>query len=492
MPPDLKTRLKAFVPKPRAAVIDTLDHVPPVYDVEVKWWDWTQKSQEKKIEQIPLAVYERELAAQRELISVLRLVDSGKVAVSDKTRKPSGATIDAITALLEGGDYYPYEKPKDEWSDRNAGPIRAFAWPLLIQAGGLAQLSGPRLQLTRAGRKALSDPPASTLRAIWNKWVDTTVLDELSRIDCVKGQTGKGKRDLTAVSSRRESIQNSLPGCPPGKWILTDSFWRYMRATGQDFAVSRDPWGLYISEQQYGSLGYDGRDKVLNEGYLLAFLLEYAATLGVIDVALIPPSSEARTGFRDLWGTDDLPFFSRYDGLMYIRLTPLGAYCLDVDSNYQPAPVEAKPVLRVLPNFEIAAGPDLEPSDRLALDAYATRMSDSVWHLEAGKLLTAIEAGRQLKEIREFLTARSGSDLPETVVELLDDVAARITKLEDRGLVRLIECADSALAAMIASDTRTRKHCMRAGDKHLIVSASSESAFRRGLLDGGYILAVGK
>jgi len=37
----------------------------------------------------------------------------------------------------------------------------------------------------------------------------------------------------------------------------------------------------------------------------------------------------------DLWGTDELSFFSRYDGLMYFRINPLGAYCLGMASAYQ-------------------------------------------------------------------------------------------------------------------------------------------------------------
>ena len=79
-----------------------------------------------------------------------------------------------------------------------------------MQAGGIAQLSGSKLQLTKAGRKALSEPAAETLHKLWSKWVDTTMLDELSRIECVKGQTGKGKRGLTAMSSRRDAIADTL------------------------------------------------------------------------------------------------------------------------------------------------------------------------------------------------------------------------------------------------------------------------------------------
>ncbi|PYS31945.1 MAG: hypothetical protein DMG14_35875 [Acidobacteria bacterium] len=86
----------------------------------------------------------------------------------------------------------------------------------------------------------------------------------------------------------------------------------------------------------------------------------------------------ARQDLGDVWGTDDLPFFSRYDGLMYFRITPLGEYCLGIASSYESAPIEVRPVLRVLPNLEIAAiGPDLERGDRRALDAYATQMGQA-------------------------------------------------------------------------------------------------------------------
>ena len=53
-------------------------------------------------------------------------------------------------------------------------------------------------------------------------------------------------------------------------------------------------------------------------------------------------------------GTEELLYFSRYDGLMFFRITPLGAYALGMASDYTPAPVETRPIIRVLPNLEIA------------------------------------------------------------------------------------------------------------------------------------------
>ena len=57
------------------------------------------------------------------------------------------------------------------------------------------------------------------------------MLDELSRIECVKGQTGKGKRGLTAVASRREAIAATLAECPVQQWISADELMRQVRAS---------------------------------------------------------------------------------------------------------------------------------------------------------------------------------------------------------------------------------------------------------------------
>ena len=39
----------------------------------------------------------------------------------------------------------------------------------------------------------MSADPAKTIKAIWKKWIKTTLLDELRRTETIKGQTGKGK-----------------------------------------------------------------------------------------------------------------------------------------------------------------------------------------------------------------------------------------------------------------------------------------------------------
>jgi hypothetical protein len=174
------------------------------------------------------------------------------------------------------------------------------------------------------------------LGTIWNKWLKSSLFDEFSRVDVIKGQKSKG-RVMTAVALRRAAINEILRLCPVGAWIDVDDISRFMQATGHTFDVTHNPWTLYISDPQYGSLSHDGYHswEILQFHFLLCFLFEYAAAVGIIDVAYTEPT-EARNDFGDLWGTDDLEFLSRYDGLIYFRVTPLGAWCLGSVEDYTP------------------------------------------------------------------------------------------------------------------------------------------------------------
>jgi hypothetical protein len=78
-------------------------------------------------------------------------------------------------------------------------------------------------------------------------------------------------------------------------------------------------------------------------------LFEYAAPLGLIDIAYEHPAG-ARSDFKGQWGTDGLIFLSRYDGLRYFRLTSLGAFILGRVDHYESRKEEAALSLTVLPN----------------------------------------------------------------------------------------------------------------------------------------------
>ena len=512
IPQDLQQRLRAFVTPPDPPRLKLTDELPEVVgyyeegaegedfdddwdeidefedfdeDDEVAKESLTRPSGEG--EPIPLLRRDTERAAAQDLQTVLRLIDRGRVSVSEKNFQPSADTIGEIAAIMRDGDWYEPQPKKNKW-DQEIGSIKAFAWPLLAQAAELAEPHGRKLALTKAGRQALSRSPAETLRAAWRRWLKSKLLDEFRRIDEIKGQSGKGRSSFSDVDDRRAVIAEALKQIPVGAWVKFDDFTRFMRAAGFDFEVTYDPWSLYINDQQYGSLRYEGSHgwNILQSRYLLCLLFEYAATLGLIDVAYINPSG-ARGDFYKMWGTDELEFLSRYDGLLYFRLNPLGAYCLGLTDHYAPRQVEARAALSVLPSLQInIAGAALSPDEALLLETWAERESDEVWRLDRDKALSAVEGGHQIAELREFLQARDEQPLPETVEGFIATTDRQARALKNIGVTLLIECADTEITDLIANHERTKKLCLRAGERHLVVKVDAEEQFRKAVNLLGY------
>ncbi len=487
MPRDLKETLRTFVPPPRAANIRVTTKLPAsVPRTEYEWNNETGQSRKIAVE-IPLMVANTEQMALHDIHSVLRLINAGKIRASAKTYRVTKAGANAIAGVLYGGDFYPPDTLLESYADIPLGPIKAFGLPLILQSGGLVELAGTKLQLTAAGKRALNAPPEKAIRTVWKKWQKTKILDEFNRIHTIKGQTGKGARYMTAVASRRSVIVEALKTCPVNKWIEFDEFSRFVQAAGYTFEVSRELWYLYIEDANYGSLGYDGYGgwNMVQGRYMLAFLFEYAATMGIIDVAYVPPMS-ARQDYGDQWGTDDLSCLSRYDGLLYFRLNNLGRWALGMADTYTPSPVETEKALKVLPNLDVVAVGRVSPGDKLFLESFALPATENVWKIDRAKLLTALENGQKIAEIQTFLKAKSGADLPNPVAILLTEAAEHIAGLRDKGEAWLIEAKDSMLAQLVANDGKLRALCLLAGDRYIVVPAKSKAAFRRNLRKLGY------
>lgn len=495
MPADIRDRLRGLLPKPAKVRVEASEAPPDAIEQQVDIWDEQTRKYNHETEQVPVQRREMERAAMHNLRALLRLVEAGKVNVTEKNHWPTPSAMRQVLSVLEGGDYYvtasEIEARSPGGEESYVGPIVAFAWPLLVRVGGLAEYRGGKLVLTKDGRAALSAEPHVVIRKVWERWASEDDVDELRRINVIRGQTGKGQSKLTSPAKRREVICYALRKCPVGKWIEVDRFSRFMQAAGHRFEVTTDEWTLYVSEAQYGSLGYQGFGgwNILQLRYILVLLMEYAAPLGLADVAYISPAM-ARLDFGNLWGVDDLEFFSRYDGLMHFRLTGLGAYCLGMADQYAPPPREARSVLEVMPNLTIKELVPLEPADRMMLEAFAEKTDDRQWHLDRDKSLAAIGEGRRIEDLEQFLRSATEDELPERVIGFIGEVVRHADAFSDIGPARLFRCNDQELLATVLRHPATAKHCMRMDENLLVVPEKGEAGFRKAMRTLGFALPV--
>jgi hypothetical protein len=263
-------------------------------------------------------------------------------------------------------------------------------------------------------------------------------------------------------------------------------------ASDQLFEVTHTPWDLYIVNHHYGNLGYDGSNgwNILQERYLLALLFEYAATLGLVDVAYADPV-QARQDFRNLWGADDFDFLSRYDGLSAFRLTPLGAYVLGLSSDYQPLAIVSNVKLSVLPSLlvNVVQG-ELAPEEVLLLENWADPLQAASWRLDREKALSAIEKGYDIAELQKFLQNDDDMPLPESVDAFIRQCLRNGKALKTIGNAVLIECRDAETTETIASHKETATLCLRAGPKMLAVRSEHVEKFRERVRLLGFGMAI--
>lgn len=461
VPVELAERLRAFVPKPEEPSILTLEALTPEEGLYLR---------------------ETEPEALSEVMALLRLAEQGKLQISDKTGMVSAAGCRKILECLSGGDFFPPEVanvPDRKSYDQEIGVIKPIGWARLLQTGGYFSSTGTKSKLTPSGIKALSLEPHAIIRHLWAKWLGNTSYDEFNRIDDIKGQQKKGH--MTAKPPRRQAIEDALLDCPANKWIDLKNFSNHMLATGYEFEVSKNLWKLYLGQERYGSFGYEGYGEwhIVQFRYILCLLFEYAATLGLIDIAYVHPRNGLKD-FREQWGTDSLEWLSRYDGLRAFRITNLGAFCIGLTSYFKPTHPSSSLELSVLPNLSIRLQSGTpQAAEKLLLQTWAEPVGTDAWQLEPSRAREAVERGQSATDFADFLQKCDRQPLPETVRGFLKSCESDGKALRVSGEASLFECRDVNTCAMICAQPQLQNRCLQCGETQLAVPAEHLATFRK-------------
>lgn len=480
--PQLEEPLRALLPRPKGVEPRVVESVPKAWpsEYQCEGGDFIR----------PISVFESERIAPAELARVLRLVQGGKIKVTDFGQRPTDATARLIaqTLIVPDFDLEVPEAHKSDWQKRYytaAGAVRAHAWPVLVQQCGWAKAKAGVLTLTTEGADLLQQFTPEKLRNAVSRYLTNNDFDELNRINHIRGQSGKGSRHLSDPGLRKLIVKSALQSCPAGQWLHYAECLRLVNALGEPWDVVKTDYpALYFYEPQYGYIGDVGG---LNSQFLRAVCMESLATLGVLDVAYIYPHHL----WPDLKGflNGDLPFCGRYDGLLYVRLNPLGAYVLGCTEKYECRLEERAKLFRVLPNLDVELETSsLNPADRAILELLATPKSDIVWALDTDRMLTHVETGGTLKELRAFLETNATQSLPDNVVALLQELENQAEACQKLREAVLVEWSHESLAQFIATSNGMSKLCSYAGENRLVVPKESLAAFRRAAKKLGYVL----
>lgn len=487
MPADLAAQVREQVPAPPPAQLKSAAKPPAIPKL-------------KKYAGSPpeLLVSESERAIFHDLGATLYLIAQGKAGVSPATRLPTLPTLRLLRQSLLLGDYFA-----DADYERAEEAIRPLALIVLAQAARWAQpaAAGNKLELTRAGQALLGGPlGAAQIREVWERWLKSDLLDELSRIRNIKGQQAKGTR-LTKPAERRAQLAGALKALPLDRWVTMDEVLRFMRASGRLPAIERGSTALGVGAYNTyydDDLGFSAAKywDVITGSYLRAALWEYVATLGLIEIAYTRPEQSPHD-FGNLYYLE-AEYLSRYDGLLAMRLNSLGAYVLGQTDEYTPPALigdSGAPVLRVLPNLDVVVtdAARFAPNERAFLERIAALQSENTYRLSREQLLEAANSGLDLPQIKQFLTARSGQpehELPQIVRVFLEDLEKRLGALREVGAMLVLEGGDPYLLTELSNNPALRAQVQLGtiGERPvLLVPEEHELAVRRQLKKLGYI-----
>ena len=426
-------------------------------------------------------VIEREQAAARELRLMLKWLQEGRLRVSAATGMPGKALLKQLS--MELAEYYSSERHSDAAGMEH---IKAFGWIMILQASRWVDCRSGRLALTSAGRQQLSAPLHLTLRALWQDWLEHGRIDEFSRIDVIRGQTGKGAQQLTCPVERRYAVSAALTESPVNGWVSYPAFSRFVLMAGHDFDITHDVSLLYIGDRHYGSL-YQPEWELLQGRYLRCVLLEYAATLGLVDVVLASPDEPA-PDYQDFWG---LSCLSRYDGLLHVRLNRLGAFCLGLSRDYQDEAAQRQTQLTVQKGGRLLFSEAPTDAELLILEAHAEPEHHLAWQLCRTKLLSLLEGGGSLASLRCFIAERDPQPfLPDDVERLFAECEANAQAVTPAGTMLLLHCRDAATAAAIAGHAETAGLCLAAGENRLLIKPAQQAVFHQALHRAGFGMAA--
>ncbi len=420
--------------------------------------------------------YAGERIALVEAKRMLQLVAAGKLKVGEKTRLPSAACIKQVkTVLCEP------ETP--------TAPKRSSAWPVLIQQCGWAKPRAGKLFLTKIGKALLKNfTPKGYAEGVQSMIFDS-VFDEMFRAPEIKGMKGRNAaRCRVDVDVRRENISNALADFSVGKWVKIADAFGYVVASGNSFYVVEDGDTLYIGDAHYGTL--DGLEVDIARVYFRIVAAESFATLGLLDTACAPSNSSYGSPDLSSHCGDDVESLTDYDSVEYLRLTPLGAFCLGEAPDYEMPKAEKRTLFNVLPNHEIVVtdAAAFSAGDVALLERFAKKRSDSVWKMDKKTLFQALEKGDSVDEILSVLQTGTANEIPQTVRALIAETAARSGAATQREEAVAITFRDEHAAVLAEHESTIRPTIYCRHGNTLFVRVKNLKKFQGGLRKLGILL----
>lgn len=301
---------------------------------------------------------------------------------------------------------------------------------------------------------------------------------------------GMGYVDYDEIPSVESNVFQILRRLPVDQWISIENVEDYMRynvveikpilehtAANKLYYQYNDPNGRTYTDRHY--IRSNTYRRSIMEPFIKGSFFFFAA-FGLVDIAFNEPdvSTLGQTAY------------SPYDGLRYVRLTPLGYFVTGNTNTYVPPKGAAGSEITLSSDsLTIVIDPEDDNAANL-LTPYANQISESRFQTDFKLFMKECRSKKDLETKINMFQQFVSNELPANWEYFFNDLRQKIDPLEELEEVRVfkIPTDNQALIRLIARDTVLRKLIVKAEGYHLLIAKENMNKFKKRLQEFGYFI----
>lgn len=292
----------------------------------------------------------------------------------------------------------------------------------------------------------------------------------------------------------RTSLQTLLQSLPVRTWFDVESLVQYCvyrdisleiidKSSASRYLFFRQPdskqRGYYYDNKSYVSRSR--YKEVLLFPFLKAVMFLFA-TFGLVDIAYDLPKNQRVQKVN-------ASYLSVFDGLRYIRLTPLGAYVLGVTDSYHVS-IEEETANVMLDEKRLLI--TLDGRDRLkmlVLEKMAEKIGETFFKVSYQSFLKECTSQEEIHKKIDLFHTHIAANPPPNWQEFLDDVLAKINPFSPKQTMAVYKLKpNQELIGLIARDDVLKKYILKTEAYHIVIESKHLPKVKKRLEEFGYFI----
>ncbi|MBF0227100.1 MAG: hypothetical protein HQK76_16775 [Desulfobacterales bacterium] len=339
-------------------------------------------------------------------------------------------------------------------------------------------------------------PPQVCVKKIFDDFFKTEEYKDFtlySLFSHLKGFARFGVHYVQFEKNVKISFYNLMKSLLILKWFSVKDLIKYCKYRNIDFEFIKKNFAENYLTFDFTE-NIDGRNIESKKVEVISSLYEEAVTVplfkgvmfllasfGIVDIAYnYPKKCLEKPGDK---------YISLFDGLEFIRLTPLGAYIFDISKNYD-AKIETTESSIHLDDtrlFIYFEGKD--PIKTMILEKMADKLTDLCYKIDYKSFLKDCKSQEDVKQKIKLFKNNISNSQPPIWKKFFNDVVSKINPFEpkkDIYVYRLPENKD--LISLIAKDEVLKKYILKAEDYHILIKSTDLTKVKNRLELFGYFI----